>query len=75
MAQLHFQLESQPQTLFSWHSVRVLCYWETIPILYSLVPLQEAGNVGIHEILTQYIDFFYKCGQQWINYITMKSFS
>lgn len=38
----------------------MLHYWETIPILYSRVPLQEAGNVGIHEILTRYIDFFKK---------------
>lgn len=73
MALLHCKLSSQPQTL-SWHSVQALGYYETFLILYSLVPLQRAGNVDTHEILTRNIDFFYKCGQQWINYITMKSF-
>lgn len=65
-----------PKLSLCWHCIRVLGYCETILILYSLVPLQGAGNVGTHEILTCYIDFFfYKCGQQWINYISMKSFS
>lgn len=66
--------KSTPNSL-SWHSDHVPAYCETVLILYSWVPLQGAGNVGTHEILTRYIDFFYKCGQQWINYITMKSFS
>lgn len=37
----------------------MLGYCETILILHSLVPLQGAGNVGTHEILTRYIDFFF----------------
>lgn len=36
----------------------MLGYCETILILHSSVPLQGAGNVGTHEILTRYIDFF-----------------
>lgn len=31
---------------------------ETILILHNLVLLQGAGNVGTHEILTRYTDFF-----------------